>query len=293
MGSVGCEQPSEPQGRFSAIIVNFNSGPHLAQCLRSLVECDNVTRIVVVDNGSSDDSLSGLPGDSRIHIIRNRKNLGFSCANNRGMAKAGDDPFLLFLNPDTIVSVGSLAAMLEFMMSHPDVGMCGPLITNPDGTEQRGCRRDEPRPFPALKTMLGLARRGINHVDRALPSKPIEVDAISGSCMLVRRTALEAVGPFDENYFLHCEDLDWCKRFWLAGWKVMFVPDAVITHAKGACSRGRRVRVEWHKHRGMARYYRKFQRQNHPIWVSALITGGIWTRFLLMAPWWYLRDRMP
>jgi GT2 family glycosyltransferase len=97
--------------------------------------------------------------------------------------------------------------------------------------------------------------------------------------MLVRRTAIDQVGLFDEGYFMHCEDLDWCMRFRLAGWRVVFVPDAVVTHEKGVSSRSRPVFVEWHKHRGMARYYRKFFASRYPLILMPFVMLAIWARF--------------
>ena len=110
--------------------------------------------------------------------------------------------------------------------------------------------------------------------------------------MLVRYEAMKDVGPLDEGYFLHCEDLDWCKRFWQKGWKVMFLPDVTITHSKGGSSRGRQVRVEWHKHKGMARYYRKFYRDRYPRIMMAAVYTAIWARFLLLAPLWAIRSHL-
>jgi len=97
-----------------------------------------------------------------------------------------------------------------------------------------------------------------------LPDGAIEVEAISGACVLVKREVMEDVGLWDEGYFLHCEDMDWCMRFRQKGWKILFVPDARISHALGACSQSRRVLVEWHKHKGMLRFYRKFFRHQYP-----------------------------
>ena len=96
---------------------------------------------------------------------------------------------------------------------------------------------------------------------------------------------METVGPLDEGYFLHCEDLDWCERFRQAGLKVLFVPDVSIRHAKGGSSRDRPVRVLWHKHRGMIRYYRKFFRDQYPLPVLWLVSAGVWLRFGLLATW--------
>lgn len=112
-----------------------------------------------------------------------------------------------------------------------------------------------------------------------LPTRPTNVEAISGACMLVKREALDSVGGWDEGYFLHCEDLDLCMRFRHEGWKVCFVPQAKIFHAWGACSRSRPLFVEWHKHRGMIRFYGKFFRDDYPKVLSWCICAGVWLRF--------------
>jgi hypothetical protein len=116
-----------------------------------------------------------------------------------------------------------------------------------------------------------------------LPAGPTPVEAISGAFMLVRREALEGVGPLDEGYFLHCEDLDWCMRFRGKGYQILFVPDVRITHDKGYCSRDRPVRVLWHMHRGMIRFYRKFFRHQYPAPLMALVVVGVWVRFAVLS----------
>jgi hypothetical protein len=122
-----------------------------------------------------------------------------------------------------------------------------------------------------------------------LPDWPIEVEAISGACMLVKREAVNDVGLWDEGYFLHCEDLDWCLRFRQHGWKIMFVPDAKVVHQKGACSRSRPIFVEWHKHKGMMRFYRKFFRDQYPGVLMWLVAAGVWSRFGAIATYYTVR----
>jgi len=107
----------------------------------------------------------------------------------------------------------------------------------------------------------------------------MEIEAISGSCMLVRLDAMLDVGLLDEGYFLHCEDLDWCMRFRQRGWKIMFVPDARVIHQKGACSKTRPIFVEWHKHKGMMRFYSKFFHHQYPGIVLWIVGFGVWLRF--------------
>jgi len=275
------------------VIVNFNGGHKILDCINSAIALDDINQIIVADNGSNDGSLEELQSiakqNARVVLVRNAANIGFSAGNNRAIHFLSAS-YALFINPDTLISGDAVRKLLTFMSSDPQTGMAGPLILNQDGSEQRACRRDEPTPLAALKTLVGNREKGINKVGKPLPAGPVEVDAISGACMLVRREALEDVGPLDEGYFLHCEDLDWCKRFWLKGWKVMFLPHVSITHAKGGSSHNRRVRVEWHKHKGMARYYRKFYTDQYPRILMYGVYAAIWARFFLLTPVWLLQS---
>lgn len=252
-----------------------------------------MTAIVVVDNASSDGSQAFLEGqtrDPRVQFIKNDMNRGFAAACNQGAALA-DTPYLLFINPDCRIESGASMRLLALMQARPDVGMAGPLILNADGSEQRGCRRYLPNPRRALMRVLGLDApdahgqvAGFDLTGTPLPSRPADVEAISGACMLVRREVLTRLGGWDEGYFLHCEDLDICMRFGRGNQKIVFVPDATVTHVQGVSSRGRNVFVLWHKHRGMWRYFAKFQRAASPAWLTALVWAGIWSRFLLLLP---------
>ncbi len=281
------------------VIVNFNGGQLVVDCLESVL-CSTVpVTVALADNGSRDDSLARVRTrfgeDARLRIIENGANLGFATGSNRALQALPDDlPFILFLNPDCKIESDTLARLLPELEQRPEVGMCGCLIVNPDGSEQRGCRRNEPTPLRALATMtrMGAARRGVNLQAQPLPQQPVEVEAISGAFMLVRREALRAVGPMDEAYFLHCEDLDWCKRFRLSGWRVLFVPTVRIEHLKGGSSQQRPVRVEWHKHRGMVRYYRKFFSADHPGYLMRLIELAVWGRFVALTPWLWVRKAL-
>jgi GT2 family glycosyltransferase len=176
--------------------------------------------------------------------------------------------------------------------SEESVGMVGGLLVNPDGSEQRGGRRAVPTPWRSFVRAFGLTRFAVYwprllfdfHLhEQPLPAQPIEVEAISGACMLVKRKAMKDVGPWDEGYFMHCEDLDWCMRFRQRGWKVMFVPSARVTHTLGVSGRARPVFVEWHKHKGMMRFYRKFFRHRYPGVLMGLVTLGVWLRFGVVA----------
>ncbi|NEV63896.1 glycosyltransferase family 2 protein [Thiorhodococcus minor] len=279
--------------RVSVIVVNYNAGALLGQCVTAALGSDIPVEVIVSDNGSTDESLERLrqawSEDSRLAVIENGANLGFAKANNKALPQTGAD-YLLFLNPDCLVAPETLGLVQAFLERHPEVGMAGCLVLDPDGSEQVACRRSIPDPWIALKRILHLDRLGqgsagrrLNHNRAPLPEGPIEVEAISGSFMMVRRTALDAVGPLDEGYFLHCEDLDWFVRFHQAGWKIALVPKARVTHYKGSCSTSTPIAVERHKHQGMARFFRKHQARRYPRPFGWLVLVGIRLHFWLKA----------
>ncbi|MBU6225380.1 MAG: glycosyltransferase family 2 protein [Burkholderiales bacterium] len=297
---------STPVASFAecaVVIVNYNAGVLLADCVASVI-AEGVHRIIVVDNASGDGSLEAMErinqNKNPLAIIRNQANLGFAKACNLGI-EATSAGHILFLNPDSVLSKGALGQLISTLESSPSIGMVGGFLSNPDGSEQPGGRRVFPTPKRAFMRAFGLSRLAkffpevfsdfLLHKE-ALPEEPVAVEAISGACMLVKREAIEDVGLWDDNYFLHCEDLDWCMRFRKKGWKVMFVPDAKIVHVWGACSRSRPIFVEWHKHHGMLRFYRKFFRHQYPGALWALVTVGVWLRFSLVASYYSLRHVM-
>ena len=278
----------------SAVIVNYNAGYLLRDLAASLSIQAGLSEIIIVDNASNDGSLelldAGVVRGIPLRILRNSSNLGFAAACNQGAAIASGG-YLLFINPDCRMAATTLPLLTRFLEARPDAGMAGPLILNADGTEQRGCRRYLPDPRRALMRVLGLGKpdaagrvAAFDLAGTPLPEGPVEVEAISGACMLMRSEVFKELGGWDEGYFLHCEDLDLCMRIRRASFKVMFVPDAVVTHAQGVSSRRRPVFVLWHKHRGMWRYFSKFQRAASPLWLVALVWFGIWCRFLLLMP---------
>jgi GT2 family glycosyltransferase len=264
------------------------------------VLAEQAQHVFVVDNDSHDDSLAQLSAsisDRCVTLIRNGQNVGFAAACNMG-ARASAASTVLFLNPDSVLAEGSLRRMLDVLESDPSIGMVGGLLCNPDGSEQPGGRRVFPTPRRAFMRAFGLSRLGkwfpslfsdfLLHKE-PLPLAPTPVEAISGACMLVKREAIEDVGLLDEGYFLHCEDLDWCMRFRLKNWRVVFVLDARVVHARGACSRNRPFFVEWHKHRGMLRFYNKFFREQYPGPLWWLVVLGVWLRFGLVSAYFAAR----
>jgi len=275
--------------RCDVVIVNFNAGAFLTTAVESVLGSPSVANVYVVDNASTDGSLDLLPQghDDRLTIIRNATNLGFAAACNLGLMRTASANMLL-LNPDCCVMEGAVDRLITALRSADRVGMVGPLLLNADGTEQAGGRRKLPTPSLVLAWAIGAARLRrllpqrssdfLLHHD-PLPEGPVEVEAISGACMMVRRETITDIGPLDEGYFLHCEDLDWCMSAWRRGWRILFVPEAKVIHYKGVSSRTQPLTVEYYKHLGMVRFYRKLLGQTRPRWFLALVEAGVWSRF--------------
>ena len=279
----------------SVVIVNYNAGVLLAECVASALL--QSTEVIIVDNASNDSSLDDCEDkfrqDPNLQIIRNSENLGFSAACNVGYEHSTGEA-ILFLNPDCSLEDRAIDEMLQALFANNTCGMVGGLLINPDGSEQGGGRRAVPTPWRSFVRAFGLHRLAKRWPQlfydfylhkQPLPDTAIEVEAISGACMMVKREAVEDVGLWDEDYFLHCEDLDWCMRFRANGWKILFVPTARVVHQLGACSQSRPFFVEWHKHKGMIRFYRKFFRHQYPLGLMGVVAVGVWLRFGLVAVW--------
>lgn len=244
------------------IIVNYNSGAYLRRCIDSVLQSDTSLEIVVVDNNSIDgsiDSIRNLDTDEhQLHLIANVANLGFSRGVNIGRKRI-DCNHLLILNPDCVIHPHTVTKLILTLESQPSTGLVGPIVFNEDGTEQRGCRRNEPTLKRSVITALGLRGQGtgVDLTGQPLPSNPVAVDAVSGSCMLISSALFDRLGGMDERYFLHCEDLDLCRRVRDAGHQVMFDPGVSIFHRQGGSGGAGFMRVEKLKHESMLRYYRQ------------------------------------
>jgi len=279
---------------ISVIIVNFNGGNLLIDCVQAVLNSTVAVEIFLVDNASVDQSIQTLrqviQDDKRVHIIENKENVGFAPAANQVLSQTTGD-YLLFLNPDCVIRPDTLARFRDTMEAYPKAGMAGALVKDLDGSEQAGCRRSIPSPWRSfvrvfhLNTIFPNSPRFKSFVltQEPLPNKVVEIEGISGACMFVRRTALNEVGAMDESYFLHCEDLDWFMRFHAKGWAILFVPDIEVIHAKGVCSRHQPLHVLWYKHRGMIRFYRKFFKHQYPIYLMWIIALAVWARFGILA----------
>lgn len=274
-------------GLLSVVVVSYNGCALLRSCLQSLLQDgDRLSReVTVVDNASTDGAVETVRREYPwVRLIESGGNFGFAHAANIGIrASAGE--FILLLNPDTVVPPGALRKCVDELARRPDVGVLGCKLVRPDGTLDHACKRSFPTPVSALAHMTKLSRVSAGsrfgtytapHVgedDVAL------VDAVNGAFMLIRAAAIDQVGLLDESYWMYGEDLDWCFRFWAAGWPVLYWPKATVMHVKGGISgRHRSWRTNVAFHRAMWMFFRRHQASNYPSMVRSAVWTAIWLK---------------
>jgi GT2 family glycosyltransferase len=264
---------------ISIIVVNYNTINLLRDCLVSLMESEgSLCEVIVVDNASADGSAEMVEKEfPSVVLLRSQQNGGFSKANNQGIRRA-QGKCLLLLNSDTVVRAGAIAAMAEFIGSHAGVGAVTCKLLNADGTIQASIST---RPGPVLLffRLLGVsrlvsgdrARRWLFRTGRfflgktirsylapyAVRTTPVEVENISGACLMLRREAVEQIGFLDEGFFMYFEDMDYCLRLQNAGWKMYYLPQGEIIHLVGRSSGGRMRSYSVHSYRALFYFYRK------------------------------------
>ncbi|HEY5052317.1 MAG TPA: glycosyltransferase family 2 protein [Solirubrobacterales bacterium] len=266
------------------VIVSHGAEELLRRCLRSLelhpASC--AMRVTVIDSGSPDSTPDMVEREFPWTLLVRAANIGFSAANNV-LLRHNEAAAVLLLNPDTEVYAGTLDAALARLYSERRIGMVGCKLVTESGELDHACKRSFPTPLSALAHFTGIGRgkgaRGALSQYRAThldDDEAGEVDAVNGAFMLCRAEAIAEVGLLDEGYWLYMEDLDWCARFWQAGWKVFYEPAGVALHVKGGSSGNRRrPRQEIAFHRGMGRFYRRFDAPRHSGLLNAAVYLGI------------------
>ncbi|HET7443385.1 MAG TPA: glycosyltransferase family 2 protein [Solirubrobacterales bacterium] len=272
-----------PAPDLEVVIVSHGAEALLRRCLSSLrvhPPAAGSMRVTVVDSGSPDATPEMVAGEfPEVRLLR-EANIGFSAANNL-VLREGDAGAYLLLNPDTEIYAGTLDAALTRLHSEPRIGMVGVKLVTESGALDHACKRSFPTPLSALAHFTGIGRRADGALGQYRATglgedEPGEVDAVNGAFMLCRGAAVREVGLLDEGYWLYMEDLDWCHRFWDAGWKVFYEPGGVALHVKGGSSAGRRApRQEIAFHRGMGRFYRRFDAPEHNPLLNAAVYAGI------------------
>lgn len=271
---------------LSIIIVSWNVRELLRRCLQSIISNPKsqwLTEIIVVDNASTDGSAAMVrDGFPQVQLLVNDENLGFTIANNQAIARSRGR-YVLLLNPDTEVLGDALATMVGYMDAHPEVGALGPQLLNPDGSVQPSRRR-----FPTMATAFlestilqqwfpdNCVLRRYYVLDQP-DDRTQEVDWVVGAALLVRREAIEQVGPLDEGFFMYSEELDWCRRIKAQGWKVVYLPTAKMIHHGAQSSEQVKPFQHIQFQRSKVRYFRK----HHGAWKAEAL------RLFLLATYVY------
>ncbi|MGH8076025.1 MAG: glycosyltransferase family 2 protein [Lysobacter sp.] len=273
---------------IAAIVVSYQSEATIDDCLTRLRASDGIAAIRVVDNDSSDGTLEIVQrhalADPRIRFIANPDNPGFAVGCNQGAADlfdtTGSPPWLAFVNPDCLLEPDQLSRLRTLAAPYGDAILLGADLVDDEGTRDAAARRHDPNFGDMLAALLlaptAAARLGIAP-DDAQVVQPVE--AISGALMLMPRALFDRIGGFDEAYRLHAEDLDLCRRARAAGAKVAVANHVHVLHVRGVSSRSRPLFVEWHKHRGLARYFCKFEAPHRRLLVRLSVYAAIWLRF--------------
>jgi N-acetylglucosaminyl-diphospho-decaprenol L-rhamnosyltransferase len=252
----------------TVVLVNFNSGPHLEICLRSIAEHAPLADVIVIDNASRDGSEAAAAG--RATLIRNAVNAGFARGVNQALAATRGD-FVLILNPDCVLFAGAVQALEAELAAHPECAIAAPAVLDEDGSLQGNVRGDptmltglfgRTTLFTRLFPTSRLARRNIRTSGSSAGAggagadgSSREAEWVSGACMLARRAALEGVGGFDERYFLYWEDADLCRRLRARGHTTRYVPGGRVMHICGRSSQSARPAAIRAFHRSAFTYY--------------------------------------
>ncbi|WP_414636984.1 glycosyltransferase family 2 protein [Arenimonas sp.] len=264
---------------MGVVVVTYASEATIEACLFRLLAARDVARVVVIDNASPDGTAAIVERlarrDARLALVRNPDNRGFGAACNQG-ATAISQPWVAFVNPDAFVERETLSRLVAHATARPGAGLLGVELVGEDGEVDLASRRAD----PSLREQLAsLGRRDALYLGHD-PAQVVQpVDAVSGALMLMPLGLFVRLEGFDEGYRLHAEDLDLCRRVRAAGYEVVVANDLRATHVRGVSSRVRPAWVEWHKHRGLWRYFRKFEAADTPAWLVPVLWLGLWGHF--------------
>lgn len=263
---------------IAVVVVSHQSAATIDQCLHRLRDARDVAEIRVVDNDSQDGTLDIVQRhcalDPRVRFIGNPDNPGFAVGCNQGAAQT-HAPWLAFVNPDLLVEADTLAQLRERAQRF-DAALIGADLANEHGEHDAAARRLDPD-FALMLRTFGKAAKVAVPRDGLRELQP--VDAVSGALMLLPRELFARLRGLDEGYRLHAEDLDFCRRARQLGATVAVANDVGVLHYRGVSSVKKPLFVEWHKHRGLWRYYRKFDAARHGATMNAAVAAMIFSRF--------------
>lgn len=263
--------------KLSVIVVTWNSAADIEPCLDS-INFGHQFEIIVVDNASGDDTRQRLEQWHHLTVIPNPANYGYARANNQGLAKATGE-YVLLLNPDTVIDLGALDLLSDCLDANPRAAAAAPRLVNPDGTNQDSMRSlptmidifwdltGLSRLFPRSRTFGRWRLRWFDY-DRAQ-----EVEQPMASCLMFRRSVLVELGGLDQRFPIFYNDVDLSRRLRDRGWTTLYVPEARVTHKRGASTGQVRSKMIWETHRSLFRYLRKYDR-----------SGWFWLRAVWLLP---------
>jgi len=273
---------------IAVVVVSYQSATTLDQCLQHLRAADDVAEIRVVDNASRDGSVEIAQrhalADARVRFIANPDNPGMATACNQG-ARDCHAPWLAFINPDLMVQPQTLSRLRALGQPLGDC-LLGVEQVDEQGVPDPAVRRRDPD-FAAMLRNPGAGSRLAVEVDRSAPLQ--RVQALSGALLLMPRGLFDRLHGWDGGYRLHAEDLDLCRRAREAGAVVAIANELQVVHVRGVSSRSRPYFVEWHKHRGLWRYFRKFEASTRSLPVKIGVWCAIWAHAVLQVPRLFLR----
>lgn len=273
---------------IAVVVVSYQSASTLDECLQRLRAARDVVEIRVVDNASIDESVGiaqrHASADSRVRFIANPDNPGFATACNQGAAECGA-PWQAFINPDLMVEPDTLAMLRELGQPLGDC-LLGVEQVDEQGNPDEAVRRRDPD-FAAMLRHPAAGSRLSVPADHSQPLQQVQV--LSGALLLMPRGLFARLGGWDSGYRLHAEDLDLCRRAREADAVVAIANELKVLHVRGVSSRARPFFVEWHKHRGLWRYFRKFEAPQRSLPVRIGVWGAIWAHAALQVPRLLLR----
>lgn len=285
------------------ITVTYRSTEIALRCVKSVAEAKKRAaeielRMIVLDNASEDGTIDRIAEEFPwVEALARRSNDGFAVACNEGIAMGSSD-YVLLLNPDTEIDAHLLSKLVRRLEMEPNIGVIGPRLVTADGSFDHAAKRNSPGPMAALTYLLGQLLRRDFGSDYLAPSvgefKTGDVDAVNGAFMLMPRSGIERTGMLDESYWMYGEDLDLCRRFRAAGYRVVYDGTVTALHVKGASSgRVRGPRTNWHFHASMWRYYRS-DPSPPSLPQSVFVGAGIGLHWLVASVrWLLLRARTP
>ncbi len=254
---------SKREKPISVIMVSYMTGPALLEAIHAVLADKDIFELILVDNGNTLDARKRLSDvvaqHDRIRLLQGHGNIGFARACNYG-ANLARGEYFLFLNPDALIAEGAARNLANCGKTLTAPWITGGMLRDVNGQEQRGGRRGALTPLSALVSFTPLHKlpflKSIHKEGESLPEYAQAYPTVSGACLMMGRSSFETLGGFDEDYFLHVEDIDVCRRAREQGGEVYFVPEAIVMHY-GSTSQVRRQKVEWEKLKGFTLYFLK------------------------------------